>query len=105
MNIALDWDLTFTADEPFWRKFIAMARESGHKVWIVTCRLDTEENWQDLMGHDYPISPVTVSDRTGLKSWQHKFTSHSPKRWFMEQQGIQIDIWIDDQPETIINGK
>jgi hypothetical protein len=105
MNIGLDFDLTFTADEPFWRQFIANAHVAGHSVWIVTCRRDCDENREEVFGAEITNFPSSIAPRTGLKTYRHKFTSGSPKRWFMDKQGIKIDIWIDDQPETIINGK
>ena len=33
------------------------------------------------------------------------FTAGSPKRWYMEQQGLRIDVWIDDDPQSIVGGR
>jgi hypothetical protein len=32
-------------------------------------------------------------------------TSGSGKRWYMEQEGIKVDVWVDDSPEAIIHGR
>ena len=105
MNIGLDFDGTFTADEPLWRNFIGDAQAVGHAVYIVTCRMDTDENREDVLGLDfgYTPPPSALVIRTGLPVWKHKFTSGSPKRWFLEQQGIHI--WIDDMPECVEHGR
>jgi hypothetical protein len=38
MLIALDYDGTYVSDPPLWDRFIASARASGHRVFIVTMR-------------------------------------------------------------------
>lgn len=82
MKIALDYDETFTADPSFWRDFIDRAELNDHEVMIVTYR--------DLglpIQHDIPIKVY--------------YTSYKAKRKYMEGQGVMIDVWIDDSPETI----
>lgn len=109
MNIALDFDDTFTADEPFWKAFIERTEAAGHKVWIVTCRFCTDEMRADLYGIDEDriptLMPSAIIERTGLPVWRHKFTGMSAKRFYMEMSGIKIDIWIDDTPECVEHGR
>jgi hypothetical protein len=106
MNFALDFDNTFTADEPLWCKFIAHAETSGHKVYIVTCRRDTEENRLELFGVEtLPEQPSSIIARSGLPMWRYFFTGLSGKAWFMQNRGIKIDVWIDDEPSSIVYGR
>ena len=85
MNIALDYDDTFTLDPTFWLMFIAAAELSGHTVHIVTARL-----WE--------MAPDVVEALPNRHIW---CTALTPKRAYMEDQGIRFDVWIDDWPEWI----
>ena len=91
MNIALDYDDTYTAAPRLWQILIDGAEFLGHTVYVVTCRHDTPENREDVQ---VPC----------VKPHRHFFTGHAAKRWFMEQKGIKIDVWIEDRPETILRG-
>lgn len=91
MNIALDYDDTYTKDPELWCHFIVSAAAKGYAVHLVTCRRDTPENRED----------VYVS---GIADHRHHFTGLAAKKWFMEQRGIKIDVWIDDNPESIVRG-
>jgi hypothetical protein len=82
VNIAIDYDNTFTLDPPFWRGFIMRAVMAGHKVLCVTMRHDSMP-----VEHEMSV-PV-------------HYTGHKAKRPFMEAQGIHIDVWIDDMPEFV----
>lgn len=93
MTIALDFDGTFTADPEFWMDFIRLTERRGHEVLIVSCRADDDENRE------------TIRNETGLQPWRIKLTSGSAKRYWMERTGWKIDVWIDDEPKNIENGK
>lgn len=97
-TIALDYDDTYTADPELWQMFIMRAEKRGHRVYIVTCRRDTDENRLEVYGD-------RESTLTGLPWSRHIFTGLAPKKWFCEQRGIKIDIWIDDMPECIYLGR
>lgn len=93
MNIGLDYDGTFTAHPEMWIAFIENAHSLNHRVYIVTARMDSEENKQE------------IAEQTGLKPYRVYMTSGSAKSWYCEQiKGTKIDIWIDDNPSTITNG-
>ena len=77
---------------------VAVAQSRGHNCYIVTCRRDTDENRQEVYGD--PDEPST-----GLHWGRHLFTGLAAKRWFCEQRGLKIDVWIDDDPSCIENGK
>jgi len=107
MNIALDYDDTFTLDEPLWRTFIANAEAAGHRCYVVTCRCDTDENREEVfaLGHSHAPPNSAVVVRTGLPVYRHHFTGLAAKDWYMRERGIVIDVWIDDQPSSIVNGR
>ena len=90
LEIGLDYDNTFTADPDLWRSFINSCQERGHRVWIVTARRQADHNHDDMNTPDG--IPVV-------------FTEMASKVWFMkERRGVEIDIWIDDDPLTCAQG-
>ena len=90
MNIALDFDETYTLDRPFWDRFIGIAKDHGHRVYMITCRRNISEN-HDLL--------------RGIPVHQTYFTNHGSKLDFVKQLGLKIDVWIDDDPKCVIHGK
>jgi hypothetical protein len=92
MNIALDFDDTFTRDPDFWLKFVLLCRQSGHQIYCVTAR--------DQNGSQ------EVYDELGQFIGKENcfFTNMSAKKSFMWRKGISIDVWIDDNPWYILNG-
>lgn len=94
MQIAIDFDNTLTEDASLWRGFIEAAQKNGHRCFCVTARRDTSDNheiidkWMADNGIDIPI--VCTSLRSKV---QH-----------VSKIGIKIDIWIDDDPKTLVNG-
>lgn len=91
MNIGLDYDDTYSADPELWDAFIDRSIARKHAVYLVTCRRDTPENRED----------VYVS---GIAVHRHIFTGLAAKKWFCEELGIKIDVWIDNNPESIVRG-
>ena len=88
MNIALDFDDTYTRDPIMWGKFIEMAKERGHDIRIVTFRKRT-------MTHpalDYMSQMIPVI-----------YTEYIQKRKYTNDIGWNVDIWIDDSPEYIVD--
>jgi hypothetical protein len=88
MIIALDYDETYTLDPDFWDQFLRSAKAAGHDVFICTMRNDDEmlEVYALLNGK------VTAIFNTSRKA----------KRPYMQSQGINIDVWIDDRPEFVV---
>lgn len=89
MNLALDYDGTYTADPVLWNAFVKNAVERGHNVYVITMRKDDQldevrKNLQHL-----------VTDIVN--------TSHKGKKPFVENIGLDIDVWIDDVPEYLLH--
>lgn len=91
MIIAVDFDDTYTRDSLLWDGFREAARAAGHRVVMVTCRRDTDEN-RRLLAESAP-------------DWPAFFTNLDPKREHMLRRGIAVDVWCDDDPRCILEGK
>ena len=86
MIIALDYDGTYTRAPRLWDDFAALADAGGHSVVAVTMR---DEN--DPLPAEPPGVPV-------------HYTGGQPKAAHMEDHGILVDVWIDDDPQAIVGG-
>lgn len=95
MTIGLDYDKTITRDIIFWYDFLRFATEYDHKIVIVTSRRDTEENRAEIEQFLFPSfrSDVPIV-----------FCSLKSKIKVCQEQGYKIDVWIDDDPDTLVNG-
>ena len=60
-------------------------------------------NWHVIVV-TYRKSHVAPEDLDFLKEKCYKvyFTGHKGKAEFMREEGIEVDIWVDDEPETIV---
>jgi hypothetical protein len=87
MNIALDFDDTYTRDPVLWDIFIAHAKDRKHDIRIVTYRKKVmTDPALDWLGSTIPVI----------------FTEYQQKRAFTNSIGWNVDIWIDDSPEFIV---
>ena len=86
MNIALDFDDTYTRDPELWDQFISIARSRGHDIRVVTFRKSTMRD--------------SALDNIGIPVIYTEFTQ---KRKFTNKLGWIVDVWIDDSPEFIVN--
>lgn len=84
MNIALDYDGTYTADPALWDAFIRAARSRCHQVHVVTMRHESE--------------PVRLGEQVD----RIHYTDRKAKLQYMATRGIEVQIWIDDQPRFIL---
>jgi hypothetical protein len=84
MIIAIDYDGTYTKDKMLWNNFISSAVDMGHTVNMVTMRYESE--------------PVTYDGDTPIEI---VYTSRKAKKNHMENIGVHVSIWIDDQPQFI----
>jgi UDP-galactopyranose mutase len=89
MNISLDFDDTYTRDPILWDNFVVNARRHGHKVYVVTMRY--KEEGQEV----YEALAENVD--------QIIFTGRMAKKPYVEAKGIDISVWIDDNPFAVYN--
>ena len=83
MIIGLDYDGTITRDKAFWKAFIYMIKAVGHEVYIVTMRHEHE--------------PIDM--RLDCMVY---YTCRKAKKPWCEKNGLNIDIWIDDNPQWVV---
>lgn len=91
MNLALDFDKTYTLDAPLWDKVIALFRAAGHRVYCVTMR------------YDEPDDAEPVRRALGGKVDGIIFTGCQRKLLYVADNHpeARIDVWIDDKPHLI----
>lgn len=86
MLIAIDFDGTFAADADLFHEFVDVAHERGHQIIIVTQRCPKyEPEVRVVVGPEHPI--VWAAGQT--------------KRAAAKRAGYLVDIWIDDNPESV----
>ena len=83
MNISIDYDDTYTKDPELWDQFISMAQSKGHQVFCITKRY--EEIAEDIKS--------TMKIQTLFATQSKLDEAH--------KNGVVIDIWIDDKPQSI----
>jgi hypothetical protein len=88
LNIALDFDGTYTADPTAWNEFIELMQRQGHNVYCVTMRAESEGR--------------AVRQALAGKVDGFFFTDRKAKQPYMFERGININIWIDDQPSFVV---
>lgn len=88
MNIAFDYDDTISADPKLFTRIMQTFAEAGHKVYVVTYRESAA--FEDLrwLAHLDAVTDVV-------------FTGCQAKDRYCKTMGINIDIWIDDNPVSI----
>lgn len=90
MRIALDYDNTYSADPDLWNRFAMDASYRGHEVVIVTARderFDVTAGIQELVN----------------RGWTIYWCRGVAKKWYMHHFGdVDVDVWIDDKPESIM---
>lgn len=81
VDIALDHDGTFTALPEQWTQAIEIFRAAGANVFCITSR--------------FPNVPIV-----GFPGHVY-YTCGQPKWEWAHENGIHVDIWIDDMPSCI----
>lgn len=93
MNIAIDYDDTYTLNPRMWDEFIERAYEYDCEVYLVT--------WRD--GNNAAMRQEVLSNVQSVLSQRMHFTNLKAKRKYMEDKGIYIDVWVDDNPYAILH--
>jgi acid phosphatase class B len=87
MNIGLDYDDTYTRDPIAWTEFIKMMQMRGHNIYLVTWRFVQEVD-DGIRKLDKILDGVY-------------FTGRKAKEKYMFDKGINIHVWVDDNPRAI----
>lgn len=88
MNLALDYDGTYSRDPEGWDQFIDLMQMREHNVYLVTMRTRSESQ--------------EIYERLQNKVDGIFCTARKAKRSFMYAAGIDINVWIDDEPGWIL---
>lgn len=86
MVFAIDFDGTFAAAPDLFRAFALAARAAGHRCVLVT---------QRTVEHRAAVDAV-VGDALPIV-----FAGGQTKRMAAKRHGWKVDVWIDDDPESI----
>lgn len=101
MNLALDYDETFTVDPDLWKDFVKNAIDRGHKVYLITMRHGIPEGiYATTLMNEY--SEVFEATK-GMSFSQIIFTGRKAKKLFCDDIGLSINVWIDDNPLWLYN--
>ena len=87
MNIAIDYDNTYTEDPEMWLSIIDIMQNRGHYVMCVTFRYEEECS--------------LIDPRLKEKVNEFIATGRRAKFKYLDNKNINVDIWIDDDPLTI----
>jgi hypothetical protein len=85
MNIALDFDDTYTRDPTLWNEFVRMCQYRGHTVKIVTARSSDKNECAEVeaVGQMLDINVICTSGKQKRVFWPN------------------CHVWIDDCPQAI----
>jgi hypothetical protein len=86
MNVAIDYDHTYTLNPNLWNQIIKIFKQQNNNVYCVTKRY--QDNSEDIVK---AFANIDVPIIYALKS----------KLEAVSEAGIKIDVWIDDKPQSI----
>lgn len=90
-KIAVDFDRTYTSDPTLWFNFMYSAQKRGHDVFVVTARSSQLDRCPVLDNLEYN-GGFAVYYTNGI----------AKKFWCLHNGPGEVDIWIDDKPENIL---
>lgn len=86
---SFDYDNTISRDPHGFRVMMKYMQDRGHTVYVVTARRE----------HIHPEDFHEIE-----KEFRVIKTRHIAKEFYMrEVEGIEVDVWIDDCPDAILN--
>ncbi|WP_020396618.1 hypothetical protein [Thiolinea disciformis] len=87
MLIAFDFDGTWTADPATFKAIAEQCQQAGHSCVCITQRAkdDDQQTLENSIGTVMPIL----------------YAAGKPKRTVAQEHGLTVDVWLDNQPETI----
>ena len=95
MNIAVDYDETWTADPETFAKIVTLFQQQGHSVAIVTLRDQTTRSCVEIRGSLMKHLPRMHGEVPIIFSNGHWKTEATKAAEF------PVDVWIDDSPQLI----
>lgn len=87
MLISIDYDDTFTAKPYVWQLVIDLLRDHGHTVICTSAKYESENNRREV--------------ERALPNTVVLLTSSTPKKEYALKHGYDVEIWIDDLPQSI----
>lgn len=86
MNIAIDYDDTYTLSPDVWNQIIDILLKQNNNVYCVTKRY--KDNAKDIVEAFANTNiPIIYAIKSKLEA--------------VSDAGIKIDVWIDDKPQSI----
>lgn len=86
LTFGIDYDGTYNADPDLFKDIIKLIKSKGHKVVIVTGR--SECTGQEIKNEMINVAPIVFAGDTWKKN-------------AALAMGYEIDVWVDDLPESI----
>ncbi|ODT79164.1 MAG: hypothetical protein ABS76_21495 [Pelagibacterium sp. SCN 64-44] len=90
MHVAIDYDGTYTAAPEAWSAAVAVLRDAGVRVSMVTARDDRYDRTAELDMIAEAGTPV------------HFTRGFAKRQWMAHIAEDPVDVWIDDRPESVI---
>ena len=90
VTLSIDYDKTWSADPALWQQFARSASSRGHIVLLVTNRSS---------------GSAEVIRESGPYVHRVIMAGPMPKREAAARHGYTVDVWIDDRPETVRDGR
>ena len=87
--ISIDYDETFSLDISLFLNIAQLFKSAGFDVICCTCR-----------NIKFKDEKLKLIEDSGIKCY---FTSGKAKKSYLENKGIVVSVWIDDDPKTILN--
>ncbi|MFW3388087.1 UNVERIFIED_CONTAM: hypothetical protein RF648_19040 [Kocuria sp. CPCC 205274] len=91
LNIALDYDDTYTANKAMWHGIVRLMEYYGNDVRFVTARFETPNGYSN-------DEIVSDAERLGIPII---YCNGVQKATRCDDVGFNVDIWIDDFPVLI----
>jgi HK97 family phage portal protein len=93
MTVSVDFDRTFAADPQMWGEFARKAVADGNTVVMISRRPDTEADRKTVTD--------TLGDYAAAFSQVLLVGGDTLKADAAEAAGVNVDVWVDDSPQTI----
>lgn len=101
-TIAFDWDDTITADPVLMAGMMHACYKAGWRVIVVTQRRQTEENYavvnEWLIENKLAMVPIYFTSLASKTEYMRKAKDQGRVGWV-------VDVWVDDNPVALVNGR